>query len=92
MLARRVWVERVASLGAHRHMEVRRASEQTLAALYQHVDPAAVREAIALRPSEARAALWRGVQVLQPHPVADQRLPHVPRHCSRVPLAMWDED
>ena len=86
MLLRRVWVERVASLGAHRHMEVRRAAERTLATLYQRVDQAAVQEAIAMRPSEARAALWRGVQVMQ-NPACSllDTLTTVPC-CCRVPI------
>ena len=71
-------MERVASLGAHRHMEVRRAAERTLATLYQHVDQAAVEEAIAMRPSEARAALWWGVQVLQNPPCPFPTLTIIP--------------
>lgn len=64
----RAWLKRVAPLGVGRHLELRRAAERTLATAHAHVDAAAVADAIAALPTDARAALLRGVQAGAPAP------------------------
>jgi hypothetical protein len=57
----------VAPLGVGKHPELRRAAERTLAVAHAHVSAAAVADAIAAQPPDARTALLRGLQARAPH-------------------------